>query len=106
MTVVVPRESPNTAAKNHLTTAKATFWITLTLIWCVHMFTSTSSSVDDWLLLPWFLTPYIGGVTLATAIWLKSWWRIAIALVLGVGSPWVLTFLHSHSTELGLFLPL
>lgn len=36
------------------------------------------------------LSPIFGLVALGAGIRLKSWWRIPVALLLGVGAPWVI----------------
>lgn len=106
MTARLVESSPRTDANSTDTAVKATFWISLAMIWGIHILSSASSTVAGWHILLWFLTPYIGGVTLAAAMWLKSWWRIIVALILGVASPWILGLLVSKSAELALFLPL
>lgn len=69
----------------------AAFWVGIAAAWLVWLpnLLHLQTTGGEWPLL-FILSPLFGAVALGVAIWMRSWWRVPVALVLGVGASWVL----------------
>lgn len=83
-----PLPSP---ASGTVTWADRLFWIGMVGAWAVWVpnFLHIQTAPGEYS--PLFIaSPFLGALALGAAIYLRSWWRIPVALLLGVGASWTL----------------
>lgn len=67
------------------------FWIGMVGAWAVWVpnFLHIQTAPSEYS--PLFIaSPFLGALALGAAIYLRSWWRVPVALLLGVGASWTI----------------
>ncbi|MDY3678176.1 MAG: hypothetical protein SO046_03020 [Actinomyces urogenitalis] len=73
------------------TWTRGVYWAALAAAWLVWLPNLLQLHLPDGGWSPLFvLSPLLGLVALATALWTRAWGKAALALVLGVGTSWIL----------------
>lgn len=91
MQSMIHATTPSHPKQRSTSAADRLFWIGLVGAWAVWVpnFLHIQTAPGEYS--PLFIaSPFLGALALGAAIYLRSWWRIPVALLFGVGASWII----------------